>query len=295
MVQKINPQSKFHSTVCSALLAVTLCLQSNIPVFAGISYATENAGTNNTSATVPKEEWALIIGIDKFTDPDWQLNYASKDARAFSELLKSKKGFKQDHVSLLTNEQCTIAEFRLAIESVGRKAAPSDTVLIYLRTRGVTESSTDKQPYRKPFFAMSDTEPSHLSETSVPMGTFTAYLISKLEAHKIIVIADTDFSAQAEVTFMDDLDKLRQGQSLYMLSSCSSGELSWESTKLHSGIFTAELLRALRSSPRDKSIIDDVGNSLRERVNSLANTVRVGRSQNPSFASIHQNSGSCVW
>lgn len=83
--------------------------------------------------------YALIIGISKFANADYNLNYAASDAEKFYQFLRSDAGggLAHDRIHLLTDYEATRAR---VIEELTRflgRATRDDTVEIYLATHGL--------------------------------------------------------------------------------------------------------------------------------------------------------------
>src|SRR5262249_18291917 len=63
--------------------------------------------TNVPGSGKEKDKWALVVGISKFANPQYNLKYAAKDAQDFYNFLVNEANFRRDHVVLLLNEQAT--------------------------------------------------------------------------------------------------------------------------------------------------------------------------------------------
>ena len=92
--------------------------------------------------SVVKDKWALVIGISKFANPQYNLKYAAKDAQDFYNYLVTDGNFKKDHVLLLLNENATR---RNIMSAFGDKFLPAvcregDMFTIYISTHGTPAS-----------------------------------------------------------------------------------------------------------------------------------------------------------
>src|SRR4051794_10604908 len=69
------------------------------------------------------DRWAVVVGISKYNNKDWNLKYAARDAAELAALLETPAGggFAKDHVLKLTNEQATTAAVSRALRSFLKK------------------------------------------------------------------------------------------------------------------------------------------------------------------------------
>ena len=82
----------------------------------------------------------LSVGIDRYRSADVsELVNAASDARAVAELMpRIRQGlFREAQVTVLLNEQATLATLRQAFERVAAAAQPEDVVLLFLAGHGV--------------------------------------------------------------------------------------------------------------------------------------------------------------
>ncbi|SVC40151.1 uncharacterized protein METZ01_LOCUS293005, partial [marine metagenome] len=62
--------------------------------------------SNIAPADIYTNQWALIIGIDKYEDFP-QLNYAVEDANSIRTLLTTQYGFPEENITLLLDDAAT--------------------------------------------------------------------------------------------------------------------------------------------------------------------------------------------
>jgi hypothetical protein len=86
---------------------------------------------------------ALVAGIKRYSDPQISgLSYATADAEAIANMIRS--GIREDerHVVLLTDENATKRNIMVAIgEDLARVTTPSDTIILYFAGHGSPETA----------------------------------------------------------------------------------------------------------------------------------------------------------
>lgn len=88
------------------------------------------------------EAWVLAIGIDRYSNPGFALQFAGADARASAEALRSHLPFPADalHVSVLIDEKATRAGILQALEALAREAQPEDSVFVTFSGHGMSHA-----------------------------------------------------------------------------------------------------------------------------------------------------------
>ncbi len=216
------------------------------------------------------DKWALVIGISKFQNPQYNLKYAAKDAQDFYNYLIGDGHFKKDHVLLLLNENATR---RNVMAAFGDKFLPAvtrdgDLVAIYVATHG---TPANKDPGKRNFIVAYDTEADALYETGVDMDELYRRVKEGVRTDRALIVMDTCYSGAGipGARGMDacanfDAAQVAQGFGHLVLSSSSPSERSWESKVSTNGVFTKYLLQNLRLANGNvknayKKLKDDVG------------------------------------
>ena len=213
-----------------------------------------------------RNRFAVVVGISKYKlRGKWgltNLRYAARDAAALANYLRTPKGGRFDHVSLLTDEQATTRNIKIALREKLRGVQPDDLVLVYWSGHG----GPDPHETDKLYLITHDTDPEHLPSTSYSMAEFKTDMAS-LRAKRVLVLADTCHSAgisDPKIGIRGPKDnKIVEGiKGVYVASdaatkagplkmiftSCEAGEVSIESSKLGGGhgVFTWFLLKGLQ-------------------------------------------------
>jgi len=85
--------------------------------------------------------WVLAVGINKYKNGAYNLNYARADAEAIREVVKKRGGSLFDGIEVveLYDEQARAGPLREALEGIRRRAKPEDVLVIYYSGQGVAD------------------------------------------------------------------------------------------------------------------------------------------------------------
>lgn len=221
------------------------------------------------------KKWAVAIGISDYQQRGkWGLDalrYASSDATAMAEYLRSPQGGRFDHVELLTDRDADVRNVKIALREKLRSVQEDDLVLIFWAGHG----SPDPHEPDKLYLLGYDSDPKHMASTAYAMDEFQRD-IRNLRANSVILIADACHSAgvsdptqairgESENKIVESLRGVTEGpapgtgdmsatvtlaprsKSTLIFSSCEAGEKSRESAKLNGGhgVFTYFILEGL--------------------------------------------------
>lgn len=242
---------------------------NSVPVNKPNQTTVETVVTGDGNSIV-KDKWALVIGISKFANPEYNLKFAAKDAQDFYNYLITEGNFKKDHVLLLLNEHATR---RNIMSAFGDKFLPAvcregDLVAIYISTHGTPAS---KDPGQRNFIIAYDTESDALYETGVDMDELYRRVKEGVKTERALIVMDTCYSGagvpgargvDAGANF--DADLLAQGSGHLVMTSSSPSERSWESKVTPNGVFTKYLIQNLKLTKGNvknsfDKLKDDVG------------------------------------
>ena len=249
------------------------------PVSAGASVATGTPVSTRgpTTLTPPvvnqpvKDKWALVIGISKFQNPAYNLKYAAKDAQDFYNFLIKEANFRPDHVKLLIDEQATRKNI---MASFGSKWLPNvveqgDLAVVYVSTHGTPAASDNES---KNYIVAYDTEADDPYSSGVDMDEVYRRIKDGVKTNRALIVLDTCYSGGAVpqgkgLVRCDnfDLKKVQLGSGHLILSSSSTGEKSWESKRYQNGVFTRNLIEALRANGT-KINVPDAFKEMQEKV-----------------------------
>lgn len=223
------------------------------PATASMTSAPANTVSSVVNQPV-KDKWALVIGISKFQNPAYNLKFAAKDAQDFYNFLIKEANFRPDHVKLLVNEQATRKNI---MASFGSKWLPSvveqgDLAVVYVSTHG-TPAASDSES--KNYIVAYDTEADDPYSSGVDMDEVYRRIKDGVKTNRALIVLDTCYSGGAVpqgkgLARCDnfDLKKVQLGSGHLIVSSSNTGEKSWESKRYENGVFTRNLIEALRTN-----------------------------------------------
>jgi len=200
------------------------------------------------SVPITGEHWALLVGIDKYRDPQIPtLNTAVKDAVAVRDLLIERYGFKADRMHTLLNEQATREGIEGALYRLGQQAGPNDSVFIYYAGHGQTDIEKVRG-WWVPFDAKANEPATFIKNASVRDE------IAAMKAKHVYLVADSCFSgtlfAQSRTmpAFNDKFfARLYQSKSRWGLTSGMNEPVADQGKGGHS-IFAYFFLKTLREN-----------------------------------------------
>jgi uncharacterized caspase-like protein len=205
-----------------------------------------------TTKLAVADKWALVIGISKFKDPSIQLKYAAKDALDFYDFLINQAHFANDHVKLLVDEDATRENIlnQLGDKWLPHVAMPEDLVVIYISSHG-SPSSADVGGLN--YLVAHNTDKNNLFVSGIPMQDLTRLIKERVHAQRIVVILDACHSgavrADNKGLFRQgnfDADEFAKNSGQLVICSSQPNQSSWESLKHPNGVFTYQLIAALK-------------------------------------------------
>jgi hypothetical protein len=224
------------------------------PVSSGQPMA-EKADDNGDPALVNapiEDKWAFLVGISEFQKPEINLRYSAKDAKDLYSYLVNEAHFAPDHVKLLLNKEATKERVMAEIGDkwLPKLARPNDLVLIFISTHG-SPSQVDLEGLN--YLVMYNTDPDSLYATGLPLQDLASAIKHRVHSNRIIVVVDACHSGAAN-TAKDmkrvaniDSKALLQGTGQLVICSSQPDQVSWESKRYENGVFTHQLIEALRS------------------------------------------------
>ncbi|MBS2021091.1 MAG: caspase family protein [Deltaproteobacteria bacterium] len=228
------------------------------------------------------EMWLLAVGVSKYTDTSYALQYAAKDAQDLAGTLqKLGGGFAKVHTKLVLDGDAT-RENILAGRAFLTQADRDDVVVVFLAGHGLLDrearyffATTDLDfdqpaarglsfpeleslvaglPSRKRLVLIdtcaageTDTEEVARAESNPRMekAVVVASRGLKKSAGRASLVADPSSIMLARDLFTD----LRQGSGATVIGSSAGVEFAFETASLKNGVFTHALLEALSARP----------------------------------------------
>ncbi len=272
-------------------LQVTVAL---LIVLQGSRVFAQNAQTNGAQSTGPpfpgemirpalytpyafntRHKWAVVIGIGKFQNKDWDISFAAKDATDFEDYLVSHARFAQDHVKILLDHNATKSNIDDALEWLGKHVQSDDLALIYIRTRGALADRSeetrqfllenDLAPHSasaieriyngvrlikgRNFLAAFDSNPDALATTGFDMVDFVDNLVPVGHGQATVIVIDSDFAGTISSAAANPCGIMyrwpNRPNTMQLVTSCNDNEISWQSDKLKNSVFTRAIIDSL--------------------------------------------------
>jgi len=265
----------------------------------------------NTSEAIEPNLYLVSIGVSKFKNESFNLNYAAKDARDIANTFKGSKSFNQIFVQEYTNEEVNIENI-LKAKKFLEGASINDMVIVFVAGHGVLDENFDY------FFASHEMDFSNPKLKGIPYEMIES-LVDNLKALKKLLFIDTCHSGEFEkdeiektadlknkekakdiifrnagidIKNKDDKGKLglqntnelmkslftdlRKGTGATIISSSGGTEYAIEGEEWKNGLFTYCLIRGLKEKEadfnRDKKInITELQQYIQDEVRSISN------------------------
>lgn len=277
-------------------LSSSILLNVSFSLLASFSFVTVGCQPVMAEATQSeinrpvRDKWALVIGVSQFANPALNLKYSAKDAQDFADYLKNEAGFAADHVKELINEEAT--EKRI-LSLLGNKwlpyaAGPDDLVVIFVSTHG---SGAELDVGGQNYLVAYDTDVDDLYTTGIPMQKLAKDIKERVHAERVVIFLDACHSGGANGKGESkglsrsgvDASELAYGSGQMVIASSKEDQVSWESKNGQNGVFTANLLEALRADGKNTTI-NKMFETLKDKVQDQVLRER-GRLQTPVMES----------
>lgn len=220
--------------------------------------------------TFYRKSWALIIGIDKYPHlpVQFQLNYSVADAEAVAEVLKSRFGFKENNVKILTDEKATKQGIMDAISDHidPNSVNENDCLFFFFAGHGQTvplpvSGGSGEMGFLIPYDAQVDVSnqpnAAHYDRYCIPMEE----LVDKaklIPAKHIIFIMDACYSGLVLESYRGIgsnvagyLEKVTSVPVRQIITAGGDGEIVVELPDIGHGLFTYKLIEGLESEFAD--------------------------------------------
>jgi len=240
------------------------------------------------------KRYAVIIGVSKYEDDGFPaLPYAKNDAIRVARALVTVGGFKKEQVYLLVNDvSAPTTDFQYfaptrsnvleKLKIVADDASQDDLVLVFFAGHGVEAS-------KNPYLLSCDTKMNVLAHTGVRVVEDMNDILGKSSAKTILRIFDSCRSPFGGTrTVMECMTKgfedalMYHGSGWASFSSCSSGEVSYESSELEQGVFSYYVCEGLEGKAANENGVvtfDSLVNYVRISVDNWCG--EQGRKQTP--------------
>ena len=220
--------------------------QSTINVFMGAA-AQKPMTIAEADGIRQSKAYAVIIGIAHYKNPGIPgLNYTVNDAKSLYDVLTDPNygGFNKDHVTLLTDQEATMANIKKAI-GVDLRRAPDDGIaVVFFAGHGAPEGG-------QTYWLTYDADPTSLYASTLSNDDIVG-MLDRINTKRIVTFIDACYSGASikrsvsTRAFIEDPFKAFEGEGSMTITSSDGQEQSLEDSKLKHGIFTYRLLEALK-------------------------------------------------
>jgi WD40 repeat protein len=196
----------------------------------------------------------LVIGINKYRNPKYSLNYAVPDASAVKAAIESRSTtiFTKVNVTTLFDAEATKAAMVAALEDIAKRAGPRDVFVFYYAGHGVMSSEPKPEFFLAPHELTQLYGADDLLRTkALSSGELLKYS-QAIAAQKQLFLLDACQSAGALQVLAHRgaaeekaIAQLARASGTHWITASGSEQFATEFEKLGHGTFTYALLQAL--------------------------------------------------
>src|SRR5262249_38155679 len=130
--------------------------------------------------------YVLAVGISKYANSAYDLDFADRDAEAFAAAWKPQEGpvYAEVHTRVLTNDQASGANIRDGMDWLAQNVTQHDVAILFLSGHGTHDASNNY------YLATREIAPKRLRATAIPYSDVTRLIQEALHC-KILLFVDT--------------------------------------------------------------------------------------------------------
>ncbi|GJQ63761.1 MAG: hypothetical protein SCALA702_28140 [Melioribacteraceae bacterium] len=204
--------------------------------------------------------YILAIGIEKYKNRNYQLNYAVDDAEEFTKVLGSaaKTLFNKIIVKKIYDEKADKSNIISALEQIKKESKAEDVFVFYYSGHGIMslpEKNVPSRFYFIPVDVMKMVANGEQLENIAVSGNSLLNYSRDIQARKQLFIFD---ACQSEGVFQEfnlkgpahesAIAQLARASGRYFLSSSLASQSSLEEPKLGHGLYTYSILEAIKGN-----------------------------------------------
>jgi WD40 repeat protein len=224
--------------------------------------------------------YVLGVGVNKYPPPN-TLNFPVKDMTGVVDALQTKLSDTYAGVFAVTlrDEEVTQAAVSRALDDLAAKAAPEDTVIIYLSGHGLVDESVSTKPY---YFITQNVDANDIPGTALSQSTLKEKLTA-IKSKNVLLFLDTCYSGAMELSTFDRIHNYF-GQ-VYLLAAASSDQQALDNYKGINGPFAYAVIEGLTGKAARGTTVDehDLGMYVKGELPRLVDDVHPGHKQSASF------------
>lgn len=232
--------------------------------------------------------YILAVGVSKYANEKYDLQFADKDARDFVNTMTAQKGLQYKdvviyHDQALTNESATKEEIEAGLDWIRQRPTSDDVAMVFLSGHGLNDQSNYY------FFCPYNIDPASLFRTGVPFSDIKN-AVAAIKG-KVLFFVDSCHSGNSlgtgwrrDMNFLiNELSSASNG--VLVLSATTSSELAYEKPNVelgmpglpewNNGAFTKAVLEAINGAAESRhtgrityaSLVDYVTDRVAELTN----------------------------
>lgn len=246
-------------------------------------------------ATEDKPRLYLItIGINKYKNAKYNLNYAEADADGVDKAIKANSGglFKEIIPYSIRNDKAIKANMLTALDDVKKKSLQQDVLIVYYAGHGVMTEGTKSEFYIVPHDVTQLYGKDDILKDKGISATMLRQYAQEINAQKQVFILDACQSAGALETVAvrgaaeeKAIAQLARSTGTFWITATGSNQFATEFEKLGHGIFTYSLLEGINGAGdanNDKKLtVRELSTFIENKVPELSEKYK-GTSQFPS-------------
>lgn len=227
--------------------------------------------------------YILSVGINKYKNPKYHLNYAQPDAKSFTDKVIEKSGkiFKNIRKIEIYDTEGTRDNIYQGFETVIKQAKPEDVFIFYYAGHGSLDEEDDNKYYLVPtdvtqIYGDSD----QLKNKAISADDLKA-MLAKIKPQKQLILLDACHSGGAVKAFNTRaagseekaLVQLARASGVVLIAASNSQQFATEFEAIGHGVFTYSLLEAMdgKADSGDKKVtVKEIARYMEDRVPELS-------------------------
>lgn len=201
--------------------------------------------------------YLFVIGINKYKNPDLELNFALADAKALKEFFaKRKEGlFDEIHIDEIYDSKATKTNIVESLKNL--KAEEQDAVMVYVAGHGLMVNS---EWYFVSYDLVTPENEEQVKEKGISSSEL-AKIIMDIPALKKVIFIDACKSGGLLMAFSRGLEdrraiaQLARSTGIHVVAASTDKQLATEVSQLGHGVFTYTLLKGLSGDAQNRNNI----------------------------------------
>jgi WD40 repeat protein len=213
----------------------------------------------SAAVSAPPTLWLLAVGIDKYKNPKYDLNFAQGDVSSFVGSLRkpAERLFDSVRVTVLANEGAGKAGLAAAFAAISAKAAPDDVFVFFYAGHGIAlegDSPGNLDFYFILHGVTQMTSPALVAKEAISGAEFRA-MVASVKARKQCLILDACNSGALAEAFVRRgaaeevaLAKLSRSTGSVLIAGSQASQFAQEFAALKHGALTQALVEGLEGA-----------------------------------------------